>query len=161
MCQSYAHGCASIKPSRTSVRPASRSPRQLFLQTCERRCSNTALLIVGRDVQGQQTSHRINGQMHFATFALLVSIVVVSMSAFRTRLQRAAIKNRSRGLFVASLGQSQDRSQIVDDCLKAAHSQPALGLLIHCCPRGQVVMNSSTFGNKFLFVALAEKEITK
>ena len=49
--------------------------------------------------------------------------------------------------FVASLRQSQDGTQVVDDRLKHSGFEPALRLLIDRCPRGRVMRHHAPLGS--------------
>src|SRR5450759_2657292 len=64
----------------------------------------TVLFIGGRDMQRQQMAQRINCQMHLAPFTSFRSIVACSMSTFWARLQRPAIEDCCRWLFLSSFG---------------------------------------------------------
>lgn len=92
------------------------------------------LLISRSHQQSQQMAQRINCRMNVATTASPGSILARSMSAFRARLQRSAVKNGGRRLCVAPDRQEQQHPQIVDDRLEDACFQPALRLLRHRCP---------------------------
>ena len=101
------------------------------------------ILLIGRGhMQRQEMPQGIDGQMHLASFSSLRSIVPRSMSTFWGRLQRTAVENGSRGLFVASLRQTQHGTQVRHDRFKDTRSEPALGLLIHGRPWRQATRAS-------------------
>ncbi len=59
-------------------------------------------------------AQHIDCQMHFAACALFRPIIACPVTTFGTRLQRAAVEDRGRGLFLPPLSQMQQGLQIID-----------------------------------------------
>lgn len=73
---------------------------------------------------------RVHSHMDFRAFGLLVAVKACASAAFRRGTQSAPVENCRCGLGLAPARQAQHLAQVVDDGLKAACSNPALGLLI-------------------------------
>jgi hypothetical protein len=97
-----------------------------LLDGCGQLAHLRSILLIGRgDLPRQQMAQGINGQMYFAAFASLGSIIACAMPTFWTRWQRPAIKDGRRGLVFASLSQPQHRWQVMDHGFKHAGFEPS------------------------------------
>jgi hypothetical protein len=97
------------------------------------------LLVGGGNQRRQQLAQRIHGQVYLAAAAAFVPIIARARTAFRTRLQRAAIHDRRARLRGPASDLAQQHTQVADHVRKHSGFQPALRLLVDRVPQGQVV----------------------
>ena len=97
----------------------------LFVGRCHRDC--------------QQLPQRVDRQMHFGAFALLVTIITGAGAALRRRLHRPSIKDRRTWLRVAPVDLAQQHAQVMHNLFEHPSRHPALRLLVHRVPRRQVI----------------------
>ena len=98
------------------------------------------ILFVGRrDMQGQEVSKGIDCQVELRSFLPLVPVVAGARPALGGALQGLTVEDGCRGLGVASLGQSQQEAQVLDNGREAAGLEPGLGRLVDRLPAGEVV----------------------
>ena len=97
-----------------------------------------AILLVGwGDEQGKQMAQCIDRDMHVTALAAPGAVIGGTRATFRARLQRPTIEDRGRRMGRPLGDFAQQHAQIVDDRLKHARLDPALGLLIDRIPGGR------------------------
>ena len=97
------------------------------------------LLIGGSDMQGQQMAQAVDCHVHLAPALPFGPVIAGPGAALRRGRPRAAGQDRCRRLLCAAFGQPQHDAQVMHHRFERASTQPALGLLIHRCPRRQVI----------------------